>query len=107
MAFNVAGSIWFEDDSGTLVIGEESTFENVHLAAEKHNYGYSKRAAAYAFLAYHLDLDYGNVNFDRGVVEDFVTILPQEDLKVFTKENPRPSDAIMGDEAIMKYLNLN
>jgi len=84
----------------------EHKVENVHLAAEKHNYGYSKRAAAYTFLAYHLDLDYDNVNFDRGIVEDFVTILPQDDLKVFTKENPRPSDVIIGDEAIIKYLNL-
>ncbi len=37
VAFNVAGSIWFEDDSCTLVIGEESTFENVHLAVTEPN----------------------------------------------------------------------
>lgn len=85
----------------------EHKVENVHLPAEKHNYGYSKRAAAYAFLAYHLKLNYGNVNFDRGVQEDFVKILPQDDLKIFTKENPRPANAIMGDKAVIKYLNLN
>ncbi len=32
VAFNIAGSIWFEDEYGTLVIGKDSTFENVHLA---------------------------------------------------------------------------
>jgi acetyltransferase-like isoleucine patch superfamily enzyme len=30
--FNCGGSIWFEDSSGSLIIGENSTFENVHLA---------------------------------------------------------------------------
>ncbi len=32
VAFNIAGSIWFEDHDGTLTIGDQSTFENVHLA---------------------------------------------------------------------------
>jgi acetyltransferase-like isoleucine patch superfamily enzyme len=30
--FNVGGSLWFEDNNGCLVIGENSTFENVHIA---------------------------------------------------------------------------
>ncbi len=84
----------------------EHKVENVHLPAEKHDYGYSKRSAAYMFLAYHLKLKVGKVPYDNGIKEDFVTILPQEDLKVFTKETPRPSDAIMGDEAIIKHLKL-
>lgn len=84
----------------------EHKVENVHLPAEKHDYGYSKRSAAYMFLAYHLKLKVSKVPYDNGIREDFVTILPQENLKVFTEETPRPSDAIMGDEAIIKYLNL-
>ena len=40
------------------------------------------------------------------VNEDFVTILPENQLRVYTKENPMPSDALMGNEAITKYLNL-
>lgn len=84
----------------------EHKVENAHLAAEKHDYGYSKRAAAYMFLAYHLKLNLGKVTVINGVQEDFVKILPQEDLFVFTKENPRPSNALMGDDAIIKYLNL-
>lgn len=32
VAFNIAGSIWLEDHHCSLTIGEESTFENVHLA---------------------------------------------------------------------------
>ncbi len=35
--FNIAGSIWFEDEYGTLTIGSESTFENVHLAVTEPN----------------------------------------------------------------------
>jgi dienelactone hydrolase len=87
----------------------EHRVENVHLPAEKHDYGYSKRAAAYMFFAYHLDLDERNkvTVSTNGVQEDFVTILPQDDLKVFTESNPRPANAIMGDEAIISYLDLD
>lgn len=84
----------------------EHKVENAHFAAEKHDYGYSKRSVAYIFFAYHLKLNKGKVDFDRTIQEDFVTILPQDDLKVFTTENPRPSDALMGDEAVIEYLNL-
>ncbi len=82
----------------------EHKVENVHLPSEKHDYGYNKRAAAYMFLAYHLKLDVGKVNVVNTIQEDFVKILPEVDLRVFTKENPRPSNAIMGDGAIIKYL---
>jgi len=85
----------------------EHKVENVHLPAEKHDYGYNKRAAAYMFLAYHLKLDVGKVNVVNTIQEDFVKILPEDDLRVFTKEHPRPSDAIMGDEAIIKYLKMD
>ncbi len=84
----------------------EHKVENVHLPAEKHDYGYSKRSAAYMFFTYHLKLKLSNVTITDGVQEDFVTILPEDDLKVFTANNPRPSDAIIGDKAIIEYLNL-
>ena len=85
----------------------EHKVENFHLPTEKHDYGPSKRAAAYIFFAYHLKLDLHNVTITNSVQEDFVSILPQDDLKIFTANNPRPSDAIIGDEALMRYLNLN
>jgi hypothetical protein len=84
----------------------EHKVENVHLQAEKHDYGPSKRAAAYSFLAYHLKLDYRAVPFDSSIQEDFVTILPMDKLKVFDETFPMPSDALMGDQAIIEYLNL-
>ena len=84
----------------------EHKVENVHLSAEKHDYGYSKRAAAYLFLAHHLKLKISRVEFDRSIKEDFVTILPAEDLKVFNEKNAVPDNALEGDDAVMNYLNL-
>lgn len=84
----------------------EHKVENGHLPAEKHDYGYSKRALAYNFFARHLGLNSGSVTYSPTVNEDFVTILPADQLKVFTDEHPMPADALMGDEAVIKYLNL-
>lgn len=84
----------------------EHKVENVHLPMEKHDYGFSKRTAAYNFLAHHLELNSGNVPYDDGYKEDFVTILPMEELKVFNATNPRPDNVLNGDEAVMKYLNI-
>jgi hypothetical protein len=78
--------------------------ENVHLPAEIHDYGYSKRVAAYNFLAYHLGLDIDALPYENGFREDFVTVLPPEDLKVFDAEHPLPADALQGDEAVMARL---
>ncbi len=85
----------------------EHKVENVHLPMEKHDYGYSKRAAAYTFLAYHLNLKLGNVTVTNGVHEDFVRVVPPGDLKVFTKEDPMPKNALQGDEAVMSYLGIH
>ena len=60
----------------------EHKVENMHLPTEKHDYGPSKRAAAYIFFAYHLKLDLRNVTVTNKVQEDFVSILPPKQLKV-------------------------
>ena len=83
----------------------EHRVENVHLPAEKHDYGPSKRAAAYNFLGHHLDLNRGALPYDNGYREDFVKVLKPDQLKVFDSKHPLPSDALQGDEAVMKYLN--
>lgn len=84
----------------------EHKVENVHLPAEKHDYGYSKRTAAYNFLAHHLRLNHNAIPYENGYEEDFVKILPKEDLKVFNEENPVPENAIQGNKAVIKYLNI-
>ncbi|MFP4366461.1 MAG: alpha/beta hydrolase family protein [bacterium] len=84
----------------------EHRVENAHLPAERHNYGYSKRAVMYNFFAHHLNLNSRNVTYDPMVNEDFVTILPEDQLRVYTEDSPIPSDALTGDDAIMDYLNI-
>src|SRR5690606_37417356 len=42
----------------------EHRVENVHFQSEKHDYGYSKRAAMYSFFAYHLKLNRNAVTWD-------------------------------------------
>ncbi|MFH0759831.1 MAG: acetylxylan esterase [Bacteroidota bacterium] len=83
----------------------EHRVENVHLPAEKHDYGYSKRAAAYNFLAFHLQLDIDALPYDNGFREDFVTVLEPEALKVFDAGHPFPATALSGNRAVMDYLD--
>ncbi|WP_209406308.1 S9 family peptidase [Pseudozobellia sp. WGM2] len=84
----------------------EHKVENVHLPTEKHDYGYSKRTAAYNFFGHHLNLSMGNIPYAEGYQEDFVTILPAEELKVFTSKNPMPDTALNGNDAVMDYLKI-
>ncbi len=84
----------------------EHRVENVHLPSEKHDYGHSKRVAAYNFLAHHLGLNPGALPYDNGYQEDFVTILEPEQLRVFDAGNPVPADALRGDSAVMEYLQI-
>lgn len=82
----------------------ETQVENVHLPNEKHDYGLSKRLAAYPFLAKHLGLDINKVMRNGQIDESENKVLSVEDLQVFTKEHPKPSDALNGNEAISKVL---
>lgn len=84
----------------------EHKIENVHLPDEKHDYGYSKRVAMYNFFSHHLRLNTGAVDWEPTINEEFVTILPPNQLKVFTEENPLPDNALKGDDEIFKYLNI-
>ncbi len=84
----------------------EHKVHNVHLPLEKHDYGYSKRAAAYNFLGRHLGLNLRGLPYDNGYKEDFVEILPREALKVFSDEFPMPKNALQGDETVMAYLKV-
>ena len=82
----------------------EHKVENVHLPAEKHDYGYSKRVAMYNFMAHHLGLNINDLPYENGFLEDFVRVLPREQLMVFDAAHPRPADALEGDEAVMELL---
>jgi len=84
----------------------EHRVENVHLPAEKHDYGYSKRVAAYNFLAHYLGLKLDAIPYENGFNEGFVTILRPNELKVFSLDDPMPADALYGDAAVMEYLEI-
>lgn len=75
--------------------------ENAHFPDEEHDYGRSKRLAAYPFLARHLDLDLDAVRGPDGEVnEAFVTVEDREDLLVFGPDYPRPDDAVEPNTAL-------
>ncbi|MFC1724288.1 alpha/beta hydrolase family protein [candidate division KSB1 bacterium] len=79
----------------------ENIVQNVHFENEKHNYGISKRKAAYGFLAKHLRLNMNNILNNSGDInENFVTVVPYDDLKVFDEKHVRPERAVTGDEKI-------
>jgi dienelactone hydrolase len=78
--------------------------ENVHFPGEMHDYGPSKRAAAYLFFAHHLMLDAEKLPYIYGFQDNFVTLLPEEDLKVFSPEFPLPDEALKGNQAVLQYL---
>ena len=86
--------------------GKAENVENVHLALEKHDYGYSKRKAAYLFFEKHLDLSVKNIPGKVPLDESFIKILDRKALEVFNSDTPRPHNAIIGDLPLMSYLKI-
>jgi len=75
--------------------GAADRVANAHFAAEGHDYGPSKRAAAYPFLAKHLKLDITRVLGKDGTVDESTVVAEEyKDLLVFGPDNPRPKDAV-------------
>ena len=64
-----------------------------HLSEEQHDYGPSKRNAAYRFLARRLELDLSVVlGADGALDESPVTILPRSSLQAIDEEHPLPAE---------------
>ena len=85
-------------------MGKSKLVENVHLANEKHNYGYSKRIAAYAFFIKHLQLNSNKSSKENEIDEGFIEVLSPEKLHVFTPEKPRPNTALKDEFEVLKFL---
>ena len=85
----------------------EHKAEHVHIPTQGHDYAFTKRSAVYPFFAYHLGLNYKRIPYNDGFDESFVTILEPEELYVFNDDHPRPSDALIGDDAVMAYLGFD
>ena len=85
--------------------GKDGNIENVHLAAEGHDYGASKRMAMYGFMARHLGLNLNSVKDKSGKIDESkATIENFEALLVFGKEGKLPPEAVKGPDAVMTVL---
>lgn len=74
--------------------GAEQDVRNAHFIDEGHDYGESKRFAAYPFLAEYLNLDLSRVRDENGAIdESFFRPESREAMLVFGPENRRPADA--------------
>jgi dienelactone hydrolase len=73
--------------------GATDRLGNAHFKEEGHDYGTSKRMAAYPFLAKHLKLDLSRVTGDDGSVdESFVVMESEKQMMVF--KGKYPEDAV-------------
>lgn len=77
---------------------------NVHLATEKHDYGPSKRAAVYRFVADHFGLTAPATNAEGKPDESRVTIARHGPLHVFNDEFPLPAHAHRDIAAVERTL---
>jgi len=72
--------------------GAKENVENVHLAAEGHDYGPSKRQAMYRFMAKHLGLDISAAEDATGSLDERnVTIESEMAMRVFGDKTPLPA----------------
>lgn len=76
--------------------GAEDLVQNAHFPNEGHDYGPSKRMAAYPFFIRHLGLDGQRLwgGRDGFINESFVTVETREQMLVFGPDNPYPKDAV-------------
>ena len=85
--------------------GVEGDVENLHLANEVHDYGPSKRAGAYRFLAKHLGLSLSKFTRADGSIDESDIVIEKPDaMYVFTPEHPRPVNALESKEGILRFL---
>ncbi len=79
--------------------GAADRVQNAHFPREGHDYGPSKRMAAYPFFIRYLGLDgerpWGGR--DGAVDESFVTVETREQMLVFGPDNPYPADSVPPD----------
>ncbi|MCW0481827.1 alpha/beta hydrolase family protein [Gaoshiqia sediminis] len=78
--------------------GADDLVENVHFPKEGHDYGPSKRAAMYCFMAKHLRLDQSKVFSGDGQLDESTIIIESADqLKTFGANGEKlPANALIG-----------
>jgi dienelactone hydrolase len=78
--------------------GKKELVENEHFPDEGHDYGFSKRAASYIFLAKHLGLNLSAVTDENGKIDESTCIVERSsEMFVFGKDGEKlPQNAIKG-----------
>ena len=85
--------------------GAGKLVENVHLPNEGHDYGPSKRQAAYKFLAQHLNLSFKKITKPDGSIDESNIIIEKpEAMYAFNSEHPLPANAVKTAEGFHKLL---
>jgi hypothetical protein len=85
--------------------GAESAVANVHLPTEGHDYGPSKRAAMYRFVAERFGLDLAAVQGPDGQIDESrLAVVRAGALHVFSDEFPLPAHALRDPAAIEQAL---
>ncbi len=85
--------------------GASASVANVHLGDEGHDYGPSKRAALYRFVAEKFALNLAAVQSPGGAIdESHVTTEKPTQLRVFTAEFPIPHNALHDAASIQRVL---
>jgi hypothetical protein len=87
--------------------GKKDNVENVHLPAEKHDFGINKRTAVYRFMARHLGLNLAAVTDKTGNIDESgITIEKMSDMYVFGEKGERlPAHAVKGFENLEKVFD--
>jgi dienelactone hydrolase len=82
----------------------ENKVANVHIEGG-HDYGPSKRLPAYQFFAKHLGLSLKAVTGPKGTVDESKNkVETAAQMAPFTKDNPRPESALMGEAAVLQAI---
>ena len=75
--------------------------ENAHFPDEGHDYGPSKRQAAYLFLAKHLNLTTGDLQDANGKInEEGITVEANDAFRIFGADHPLPDHAVRGNDEV-------
>jgi len=84
--------------------GKKGSVENVHLPAEKHDFGINKRTAVYKFMAKWLGLNIKAISNASGKIDESkITIEPEQSLYVFGANGELlPAHAVKGFDNLEK-----
>jgi len=83
-----------------------ANIKNAHFPGEGHDYGPSKREAAYRFIAQQFRLDLSCVTTDANRLDESWLVVQEPDsLRVFNAKQPRPADALDNADSLFERLD--